>query len=686
MPPQPVFEVQRPLKPKTKPRGPSPLELRRRRRRIQAGLGALGLVAAAFGVVKGSDWMILKASRTGQDCIDAESEAATGNYGRCFDAASRWLTLAGRLPWSRAQALELDKGLRLRAAQEELTLATAQHPDRKRLAEAAAHLFAVEGPGVSPFDALGWAGAVHEIAQAHARAAGVRDHLVVFNAALMVGDDEALAAVAQRSGEDPLAALLDVKRGAWLCLTGDSKEKKELGAAALRTATARAPEQAPNSPWLRAQSALAACGGDGASDKRATANATASETVALFSALAERDESKRRSFVAKTLNEIGGIEGRRRIPLVALAIHDVEPSLREAAALVLPPSGKALETEVEEFLYFGHATMIPRYMGDAPIPIAPERAEAAAGRLEAVIARAARSPAESRAVIEELYRFSMEENKQKAAQTLLASLRRAAVSMWLEAGGAWLRRGDRARAKAAAERAAAAADEPLWRGAAASLLVTMGEVEGGLAILDKALGTPDLEAQQAKAAFFLHLSRAVALARLGRYEEAHSASARASDAPGKQGERARRIAGWTRAALSLRVGKGARAEGAGELGEMGYWAEMVGKPDAEKRSLRRRFKEDLKRKGLVPTAALVPMMFVLGRMTGEGDDVEVWLDEAFAAPLAERDLLPLAWARAEAARWRGDEAAAKAWDERFARLQARIRDERGEALAAVVGL
>ena len=70
-------------------------------------------------------------------------------------------------------------------------------------------------------------------------------------------------------------------------------------------------------------------------------------------------------------------------------------------------------------------------------------------------------------------------------------------------------------------------------------------------------------------------------------------------------------------------------------------------------------------------AGVLPAVyFIVGRAAGHGD-VEAWLDAATGR--ATDDAQVVAAARAEAARWRGDTAAAKRWDDCLAGMRASPR-------------
>jgi hypothetical protein len=75
-----------------------------------------------------------------------------------------------------------------------------------------------------------------------------------------------------------------------------------------------------------------------------------------------------------------------------------------------------------------------------------------------------------------------------------------------------------------------------------------------------------------------------------------------------------------------------------------------------------------------------------GLLAGAPGDVEVWLD-AFGALDARRFThRAVAWARAEAARWRGDTGAAATWSGRLRALRAVAADPARAEIARFIGI
>jgi hypothetical protein len=78
--------------------------------------------------------------------------------------------------------------------------------------------------------------------------------------------------------------------------------------------------------------------------------------------------------------------------------------------------------------------------------------------------------------------------------------------------------------------------------------------------------------------------------------------------------------------------------------------------------------------------------YVVGAAAEGSGDIEAWLDEALERPYGSKGARRRMRARATAARWRGDGAAARLWEERAARFDALIKDDRTALLARIAGL
>jgi hypothetical protein len=204
------------------------------------------------------------------------------------------------------------------------------------------------------------------------------------------------------------------------------------------------------------------------------------------------------------------------------------------------------------------------------------------------------------------------------------------------------------------------------------------------------------------------LNRALALASLKQYHEGYLAASQAQELAAGDEDWAR----WTqlprtqlvRAALGLMAGVKEPVDGTGSL-----LSDVASLPDT-RRAMRMRMGLGTVREwgaylgeesaseyaGLAmggydrllaePVHDVLPAVIYLAGRFADGDgDTEVWLDYFFAeVHLKQGRNAPLA--RAEAARWRGDGAAADKWEERGRRLQMLVKDASTERLAWIVGI
>ncbi len=115
---------------------------------------------------------------------------------------------------------------------------------------------------------------------------------------------------------------------------------------------------------------------------------------------------------------------------------------------------------------------------------------------------------------------------------------------------------------------------------------------------------------------------------------------------------------------------------------LGVWSRARAASEPDKRAFRYALLRD---RGDMPDA-LVPYLAVAAELAGEGGDVEVWLDAVMATDAPRFSMRTYAWARANAARSRGDRAAYGLWTERFRTLSKIVGDEQKAELARVLGI
>ncbi|WP_437736679.1 hypothetical protein [Sorangium sp. So ce1335] len=113
------------------------------------------------------------------------------------------------------------------------------------------------------------------------------------------------------------------------------------------------------------------------------------------------------------------------------------------------------------------------------------------------------------------------------------------------------------------------------------------------------------------------------------------------------------------------------------------WSAARDAPPATRRALRY---AALRRRGDAPPA-LVAYAALAAQLLGDGEgDAEVWLDAFLALDAARFSLRHHAFARAEAARWRGDDGSAAAWQRRYDALRAVAADPTRAEIARYLGL
>lgn len=272
----------------------------------------------------------------------------------------------------------------------------------------------------------------------------------------------------------------------------------------------------------------------------------------------------------------------------------------------------------------------------------------------------------------------------------------------------------------AAHRAiAAAGDRALPSEAARALaradaLHVAGQNERALAEIERAPEGPVQGAEGAAIAAALLVERAELLASLGKRDEASRFAVLADEAASAAGNRPLSIhARWTRAALArppaspLREGAtvspdGARAwpwvglagtgsswlsaeaEGPALLDRaLSFWANAQRASAEERRALRH---AAIAHRGDAPLALSAYFTLGAGLLHDREGDVELWLDVLTTTDARRLPLRSYAWARAEAAKIRGDSASASLWTTRRATLVTIAADPSRAEIARYLGL
>jgi len=257
-------------------------------------------------------------------------------------------------------------------------------------------------------------------------------------------------------------------------------------------------------------------------------------------------------------------------------------------------------------------------------------------------------------------------------------LRRFAGALLVRAGLGWARVGARDRAVRLLARAKPLLPPQADSDAVAVVRLAAGDATGAAEELGGLVSSSGFDLQEHRRQRSVLLSQAFALAALGRFDTALRAATRADDLAGPDFLEGRSVAGiWLRAALALRSQAASPAipglqeapEAIGEhikaldLESLRWWWRLatggaVSQP--ADRLLAPSHRE-------VPMAVLPAMMYVVGRAVGNDGDVEVWLDRIFGRQHLSGDPRVML-ARAEAARWRGDNEAAQRWERRASTL------------------
>jgi hypothetical protein len=261
-----------------------------------------------------------------------------------------------------------------------------------------------------------------------------------------------------------------------------------------------------------------------------------------------------------------------------------------------------------------------------------------------------------------------------------AGLAANAAMLALHASGGWIRRGELAKARASLEVARAAWSTPgaaeltgFSSGVFVPYLLAAGDVDGAAQM--QATETADARPSGA-ARVVLHA--ALVLVAQGKDAEAFAAlePAVAMIHPEYPFLAPAEDALWLRVALAAKLGKDVSAELPVtpdlSAAQVQFW--WRGARESEAARATRRTQSIPSR---TADEVLPQLLYLEGRLAGSGD-VEAWLDKLSGDE--SYDPIRYLAARAEAATWRGDAAAAKRWTDRLAKLRALVTDDRGDFL------
>ncbi|WP_438028864.1 hypothetical protein [Sorangium sp. So ce233] len=566
----------------------------------------------------------------------------------------------------------------------------------------------------------------------------VRVHAL--RAALAEGDLPRAVAIANGYARmDPRDEDLRTTIGAILCLGNSAEAKRGVELLTLNQddrASKRHAGMARN--WGEIRAVLVACAAragvepppmpeDAEAGVADAVEARLAQRARLAAAVAGRGAAEAKQRALRAIRDLLGSaaalapEARRDLLAVVLAEDDAIDAV-EAAALSLPGAeGEEPATGEEGAAVIGAAGAAPAGVAPAlragsPLAIdwLPERGLARPAVAGPLRARAAARAAELAAAPQ----LSPPERD---------ALRAAAGALALDAARELALEGDAPAALDALDRLGALAPElapdPARALARSSAWLLAGDRDRALDLIERvdlAAATPPLRAA-------VLLQRAELLASRGRRLDAARAAVLADEESAARSGPARGAPGarpgldlldvrarWTRLALArppeaapLRQGSPpaalpadlsaawpwvgfasldapwARADQPAFSRALAAWSAARDAPPTTRRALRY---AALRRRGDAPPA-LVPYAALAAQLLGEGEgDAEVWLDAFLALDAARFSLRHYTFARAEAARWRGDDSSAAAWQRRHDALRAVAADPTRAEIARYLGL
>ena len=687
---------------------------------IVAAAGVLGVGLLVAGQAPGS---IQAAGKRGYDCLNAFYRTGEGSTAACVESAEGSLGWARLVPGQAAAADDAAARVRHYAAELDLLEASARKPDAAQRKAAAERGMAERDAAPDP-DAL-TGGPVFDLAHSGAFEEAVRfgdkatatlqDRSSALGAAAAIGDLEALRRFAAKESPETSVSSMDydARRGAWLCLLGDAKAGVRALGAADATWRKTIPGADADAGWWKFRVGIVACGGTKADldfDPTSTGELGALQMVPIRAADPALAPAAKNDLLRPVLERWSSpSSAKERLPLVAMQMAaaqsheelvasfwpDLAGARREVLYLV---SGSELYTAA----YPSPWLLFPTAASDDALGLHPAGDyERSAERLEALAADAPEK-LETRKDADEGEAAVRAEPKKKLAAY--------AAMLRLAAGIEWTKRGQPERARANKPRApcgpgprppralvapprgprprprAALAKADGLDGSAgllAAARLAAGDAAGALALLPTSAPSDEDDARAYR------IQKTLALSSLGKFDEAYAEIKAAGDVD-------HAAVAWLLGAMALQVGDkdpelfdlsgelDERHPSEAPLASFLWWWRAIHKPEAERRVMRGRSGVTMWQLDY-PREVLPAVLRVVGAMAEGSGDVDVWLDYVFSGPELQGDRV-LLLARAEAARWRGDKAAAARWDERAKKLLSVIKDDRAAVLAAVAGL
>lgn len=614
----------------------------RRRLTRQLLIGVPLVAGLALFAAKGPVWVVDRGEKTADACMTRAAELH-GDATRCTTGAGFAL---GRLfPEARDHAREVERDLQRRRALLTFDNVTLGSPSVAARDAAAARLIADDPDRADGIDWAARSGAFAAVAAADLGSLEIGSRLEPAFAALALGD-VARARTAIAHG-DPEGFDGAGQSGALACLLGD----RARGHALLRKA-ASVREQMIGQPDAQVRLAAQYCGG-----------ATDLDPY-LVSSVDQNDVTYARLFDPNVA--VGHRVAIGRMLLNATSITRAP----KIAAVALVASGASEPTPIDLLRAIGaeynHELPFDDAFSFSPWPVLPSGEEGASDYvppawLELAATRFAHATLLAPAHLDgDTLRIDRD-----TAEDPHRALEAAATLSYQFAAGYRLRAGDRDAARRALDQWRAFRPIDLRR---APLEIAAGDPTAALATLDAwqaAHQTPP----DRDLTLMVGVNRVLALAATGKLADAHAV--------------AQRLDGHMGAWLTLATAIASNAP----LPEL---SPPSGKPDElTPEALLSSIQAKAPIHGFIllddDARAVLPAVIVALAHAAEvaRQDPDVVVDAIFARQMPSRTI---ALARAEAARWRHDAAAAKRWDDRAAAIAQLFVDDRAVALAGIAGL
>jgi len=627
--------------------------------------GAAVAVLAAFFWLPG--WFVEHAEEAFGECMvdhDVRDEPVGDDCGQRL-----WLWPAAAFAWQREEAAELTRDIERRAFEHDVKRGAAMRPNaagRDAMAEAVLARDAWE-PKRRVEAAFGM-GAFEVLAASDLAVAGPEG----FFAARALADIERANVLAADSSAPTVAlAGFELRRGAWLCLYGDASKGRQILVAALAR-----PDVAAHRREDLAMAAFACPTEGGDAGVGAYLSYEKRRDLAILDP--SWQVGRRLTIARGWLKDTDSRSGVLRLTAVALMVLHGDLSLHEVLALLPPVEGP--DVIVSAILFPDVDALFTRWspLATTEMPAPVEALVGAADRIADLVAQAKAEPRPTAPPEGSDEALDVEAWTKRAHPE--ATMLRAAWAMRLQAAMELSRRGAHEEVLALLTRADAVAPSRFgWL--SAGLRHAAGDAKGAAVQLETfAKGDEYPELPPADRAM-LGLELALAQASVGGADAADTARGVFELVTGEDLE-SELPAGeprWLHAALALRTG----TEPPEPLDAP--WASATS--DEHARSVFRSATAFYRPLGLAPVAVAEP--YALGHTTGEGGDVEVWLNRLMHQSFELEPTVGLRLtmeARAEAASWRGDAEAEKLWRERVGRVEAKIVDGRTVVLAHHAGL